>query len=180
MTIADVCTAETFGNYDTFEEYGERVTARRVRSGRRWTAIERGRRRMEIEKSEGGGPTTLAKRHLRASSSGQSPSITPTRGHPAALVRVLAGEVSRTCPALSRHLARFRGPLRFGPLDRGGCLRHRRGAPDGRLRQASQPFPGEVHRCPGHRPPGRPLRTPGWPALRRPRRSRRSRPRWAL
>jgi hypothetical protein len=27
MTIADVCTAETFGAYDTFDEYGERVTA---------------------------------------------------------------------------------------------------------------------------------------------------------
>ena len=27
MTIADVCTAETFGSYDSLEEYGERVTA---------------------------------------------------------------------------------------------------------------------------------------------------------
>jgi hypothetical protein len=27
MTIADVCTAETFGDYDSFEEYGGRVTA---------------------------------------------------------------------------------------------------------------------------------------------------------
>ncbi len=27
MTIADVCTAETFGDYDTFGEYAERVTA---------------------------------------------------------------------------------------------------------------------------------------------------------
>jgi Family of unknown function (DUF5946) len=27
MTIADVCTAETFGDYDTFDEYGARVTA---------------------------------------------------------------------------------------------------------------------------------------------------------
>src|SRR5262245_17469558 len=27
MTIADVCTAETFGDYDTYEHYGERVTA---------------------------------------------------------------------------------------------------------------------------------------------------------
>jgi hypothetical protein len=27
LTIADVCTAETFGDYDTFEEYAGRVTA---------------------------------------------------------------------------------------------------------------------------------------------------------
>jgi hypothetical protein len=27
VTIADVCTAETFGDYDSIEEYGERVTA---------------------------------------------------------------------------------------------------------------------------------------------------------
>jgi len=27
MTIADVCTAETFGDYDSVEEYGARVTA---------------------------------------------------------------------------------------------------------------------------------------------------------
>jgi hypothetical protein len=27
MTIADVCTAERFGDYDTFDEYGARVTA---------------------------------------------------------------------------------------------------------------------------------------------------------
>jgi hypothetical protein len=27
MTVADVCTRETFGDYDTFEEYGARVTA---------------------------------------------------------------------------------------------------------------------------------------------------------
>ena len=27
MTIADVCTAENFGTYDTYEEYADRVTA---------------------------------------------------------------------------------------------------------------------------------------------------------
>ena len=118
---------------------------------------------MGIEMSEGGGPTTLAKRALRASSSGQSPSITPTRwtsrrARPRSPARFPG-------PALPYRgaLLDFAGPFDSGLLVRGGCLRHR-GRPDGRLRQASQPFPGEVAlvaRDAVH--PGGRFELPGWP-----------------
>jgi hypothetical protein len=41
LTIADVCTAQTFGDYDTFDEYGARVTAW-ARSVRETLDAERG------------------------------------------------------------------------------------------------------------------------------------------
>ena len=34
MTVADVCTADTYGDYDTYEEYADRISVGRVRSAK--------------------------------------------------------------------------------------------------------------------------------------------------